>query len=170
MRACAVKKPVSYTHLHPDQARDQYSFDMEEGLLCYENAATVDPYLLTHNVITAAEKAGARIYENTTVEDISQENGKRSLLTSVSHTVKADTVVLAIGLDSCDFLKGVGSKRTCFSVATEQIETLSGWEDGCIIHHVGRPEITYSLTAQGRMIASGLDTGLIDRNLSLIHI
>ena len=150
--------------IHPDQARDQYSFDMEEGLLCYENAATVDPYLLTHNVIIAAEKAGARIYENTTVEDISQEDGKRSLLTSVSHTVKADTVVLAIGLDSCDFLKGVGSKRTCFSVATEQTETLSGWEDGCIIHHVGRPEITYSLTAQGRMIASGLDTGLIDRN------
>ena len=100
--------------IHPDQARDQYSFDMEEGLLCYENAATIDPYLLTHNVITAAEKAGARIYENTTVEDISQENGKRSLLTSVSHTVKADTVVLAIGLDSCDFLKGVGEQTYLF--------------------------------------------------------
>lgn len=150
--------------IHPDRARERYSFDMEEGLLCRGEAATVDPYLLTHNAIMAAEKAGARIYENTTVEDISQENGKRSLLTSVCHTVKADTVVLAIGLDSCDFLKGIGSKRTCFSVVTEAGGDLSGWEDGCIIHHIGRPEITYSVTPQGRILASGLDTGLIDRN------
>ncbi|MCI9272618.1 MAG: FAD-binding oxidoreductase [Clostridiales bacterium] len=147
-----------------EQARDLYSFDLECGLLSRGTAATVDPYLLTHGALAAAEKAGARIYENTVVEDISQEGARRMLATSVRHTVTASTVVVAIGLDCCDFLKGSGSRRTCFAVATRPAESLSGWTDGCVIHHVGRPEITFSVTPQGRILASGLDTGLIDRN------
>lgn len=147
-----------------ERARDLYSFDLECGLLTHGTAATVDPYLLTHGVLAAAERDGARIYENTTVENISQEGIRRILATSVRHTVTASTVVVAIGLDCCDFLKGAGSKRTCFAMSTCPTESLSGWNDGCVIHHVGRPEITFSVTPQGRILASGLDTGLIDRN------
>lgn len=153
-----------------ERARDLYSFDLEQGLLYRGAAATVDPYLLVHGVLAAAEKAGARIYENTSVEDISQQAGRHTLATSVRHTVYADTVVVAIGLDCCDFLKGAGSKRTCFAAATRPAEALSGWTDGCVIHHMGRPDITFSVTHQGRILASGLDTGLIDRNRRMAGI
>lgn len=150
--------------LNRESAGELYSFDVEKALLYKGAAAVVDPFRLTHQVIKEAEKAGARVYENTSVEDISHEAGQRVLATCTHHKVTAEAVVLSIGMDCCDFLKGAGGKRTTFFAATRPVEEFSGWKDQCVIRCTDRPEVTFSVTPQGRILACGLETGLVDRN------
>ena len=150
--------------LRREQEKDAYSFPMAAGILSKSLAAAADPYRLAHAVAAAAQKAGARIYENTTIEHISGEEGPHILRADTRRTVTAGTVVLAIGRETLSFLRGCGSRRTSFSVATAPVGAFSGWPDRCVIHSADHPEVTFSVTPEGRILASGLETGLIDRN------
>jgi glycine/D-amino acid oxidase-like deaminating enzyme len=146
-----------------DKARDHFSFDVVFGILTRNMAATVDPYLLTHRVLTVAEQAGAHVYEHSPVENISHDGGVHILTTGTRHSVCADTVVVAIGHECCDFLKGAGSRRTCFMAATEPVPLMAGWQENCVINHVDKPAVTFSVTPQGRILAAGLEAGLVGR-------
>ncbi len=149
---------LSQTH------QDLFSFDFEGALLVKNGAAVCDPFLLAHGLVRAAQGAGARIYEHSAAECIKQKNGAYQVTTAAGQTVTADTLILAIGAECSKFVPGCGSLRTCFSMATEPIEIFAGWPEKTVVRLCGRPEVTYSVTPDGRILAAGLQTGLIDRS------
>ena len=156
--------------LLPQTHQDFVSFDFEAAMLGKNQAASCDPFQLTHGLILAAQKAGARIYEHTAAECIRRENGAYLVTTGAGQTVTAGTLILAIGAECAKFLPGCGWLRTSFCLATEPAEILAGWPEKTAIRTEGRTSAQYSITPDGRIFATGLQTGLIDREGKLAGI
>lgn len=146
-----------------EKAAQKFSFELEAGMVAKRLGAIVDPYRLTHALLKAAQNAGARVYENTPVNNIQTVDGKTTIDVDTRHTVTTDTVIAAVGIDCINFIKSSGSKRTTFAIATGIDEDLADFGDKFIINDIDHPEITYSVTPGDRIISYGLEAGMIDR-------
>ena len=171
------KEYLEQKHLEPELSfllpqthQDMVSFDFTAAVLGKNTAATCDPFLLAHGLFLAAQKAGARIYEHTTAECIRRENGAYQVTTSAGQSVTAGTLILAVGAECAKFLPGSGWLRTSFSLVTEPVEIFAGWPEHTVIRTVGRPAAQYSVTPDGRIFATGLQTGLVDKEGRLAGI
>ncbi|HIS70123.1 MAG TPA: FAD-binding oxidoreductase [Candidatus Gallacutalibacter stercoravium] len=140
------------------QAREQFSFDLENGVITEDVAVTVDPYRLTHLLVQQAVAAGARVYENSPVEHIADGDGGRRLECATRRNIKAHTVVLATGVDCEGFLKGCGARYTHFAVATAPQDAVPGLPAGVIATRTDHPMVTISRSPDGRILAEGVDS------------
>lgn len=143
--------------------RDEFSFPIAGGILTRHRAARMDPYRFCHMAMQKAVEHGARVYENTSVEKVENDTGSYVLTTSTHRRVHCEKLVIAIGSDVADFIKNSGTRRTSFSVVTKPVSAFSGWEGGCILNSLDRPQMTLLKTPDNRIFASGLSTGLVSR-------
>ena len=145
-------------------AENRLNFNVELGLVGNNFGAVVDPYLFTHMTIESAERVGARIYENTVVKNIFTD-GKRPIIeTATNHKIICDKVIIATGMECCEFLKSCGIRKTAFSIATVPIDNFSEESDRWIINKIDNPEVMYSVTNKNNIIATGLSVGSVDKN------
>lgn len=150
--------------LNGEWTNDKFSFDIASGILAKGLGAVADPYLFTHSVVESAKDAGARVYENTPVNEISTWNSGSVVYTETRHMVNADFVIVAAGINCCDFIKNCGTKRTSFIVSTNTIKNFPGWEDKCIINNIDKGGLTFAVTPDNRILAFGLETGMPQMN------
>lgn len=158
-KECGFDVDFLYTKEH---TRD-YPFEISSAIFSKGMSAVIDPYKFTHAIISQAHSEGARIYEHSPVEKITNEDNEMCLRTSLGKEIKAKRVVIATGTGVGDFIDGM-QKKTTFSIATQPIDELTGWKNRCIIRDDDHPEITYSITPDNRILATGLETGLAEVN------
>lgn len=140
------------------EAMEEYSFPIRLGLLGTSLAAQCDPYRLCHALLSEASQSGVRIYENTGVEEVTQEDGMQVLWTTARRKLSARTVVIASGCAAADFLPRTVSERTFYTIATDSVEDFSGWPQNEVIRHVGDCEWTLRRTDDGRILISGMES------------
>ncbi len=148
--------------LTKDDALDRFPFDIESGIIYNNLAATVDPYMLTHEIIKKCEKIGAGIFENSRIEVIGTDHNIPYVKTNSGMKVNANCIISVIGQNINEILKDVGTKRTSFAVATEPIENFSGWDNTCLINCVDTPKINFAVTKDKRILSYGLDAGMVE--------
>ena len=145
-----------------NEALEKFPFKIESGILFNNLAATVDPYLLTHEIIKKCESLGARIYENSKVEKIGINHDIPYLVTSTGQKIKTESIISTIGENVCNLFNESKTKRTSFAIVTEPLENSSCLDDTCLISCIDRPQINFSSTKDKRIIAYGLDAGIVD--------
>ena len=123
-------------------------------------AAELDAYRFTYGVLLAAQRAGARIHDRTTVtRRINRKNGVE-LRTDRDRRVRARHLVVATGYEteisrSLEF----GKLHSTYALVTEPIAgEFAGWPAGrCLIWDTGNPYLYLRTTSDNRAIIGGYD-------------
>ncbi|HEY4249333.1 MAG TPA: FAD-dependent oxidoreductase [Lacunisphaera sp.] len=122
-------------------------------------AAQVDAYSLTHGLLAAAEKKGARVYDQTTVVRTHRNPRGIELTTQRKTRVRAKWVVVASGYEADQFLpERVTTLHSTYAIASEPVEKFPGWPEGePVIWDTADPYIYLRTTPDRRIIMGGYD-------------
>lgn len=145
-----------------NECLDMFSFEIKRGLLFKNGGITLNPYKLARGIASILTQNNVKIFENTSAENISSLGTFTLIKTSTGRQVKTKKAVFATGINSKDFIKGCGIKKTSYNIVTQPINEINGWNNGEIIHCIDRPTFTCILTKDKRIMASGLDTVVPD--------
>ncbi|MDR1565028.1 MAG: FAD-binding oxidoreductase [Oscillospiraceae bacterium] len=149
--------------INRDIASNVFSFDIAAAILSKNLAADVDPYRLTHALASKAIEKGARIYENTRITQVDNRAGESILSSDTRHTINTQTLILTTGNECGEFIKAPTPSKTGFAAVSQRLDDFAGWPGRCSISMWSKPNITISSTPDSRIFASGLDTGVIDK-------
>jgi glycine/D-amino acid oxidase-like deaminating enzyme len=123
------------------------------------DAAQLDPYRLTYDLLAAARQRGARIHDRTAVTRWKFRAHDVELVTSRGLRVRAHQVVVATGYESQAFLPTrVGELRSTFALVSEPVPEFPGWPaDRCLIWDTDDPYRYLRTTPDNRAIIGGSD-------------
>jgi glycine/D-amino acid oxidase-like deaminating enzyme len=128
------------------------------GALYSEDAAEVDPYLLTHGLLKYVQQKQYTIYDDTTVTSIKHENNRVILETSTGFRVKAKNVIVACGYESQDFLpRRVAELYSTYALVSAPLQQEQLWYQNCMIWETATPYMYMRTTPDRRVLIGGRD-------------
>jgi glycine/D-amino acid oxidase-like deaminating enzyme len=134
-----------------------FSFRRPAALLSRQ-AAELDAYRFTHQLLRRAAQRGLRIFDRTTVAKFDAEKAEVRLQTETGLTVRARHVVFATGYESANYLpERVVKLKSTFAVASEPLERFPGWHHRCLLWETARPYVYLRTTCDERAIIGGAD-------------
>lgn len=124
-------------------------------------AAQLDPYRFTYGALRAAEQAGARIHDRTSVLRHALRRGAIELTTSRGARVRARQLIVATGYEAGKFLpRRYGDLHSTFALISEPVGEggFDGWPaKRAVIWDTGDPYLYLRTTSDGRAIIGGGD-------------
>jgi glycine/D-amino acid oxidase-like deaminating enzyme len=128
-----------------------------EAAIKSEEAAVVDAYQLTHNLLREAENLGARIYDRTELTDIKPQKTGYRLTTNQGYTVNTGKLIFATGYESVNYLKqDVVTLKSTYALATEPMNFRDiGGE--YLLWEMSRPYFYMRPTTDQRLLMGGGD-------------
>ncbi|MBW7476754.1 FAD-binding oxidoreductase [Paenibacillus oenotherae] len=149
--------PVEYWE--PDQIMQHFPF-RKPGAMVTHGDAEINPFQFVHALAGASSKLGLAIHEHTDIiAHDTTDNGVHRLKTGAGAVVEADHVIYAIGYEPEELrghLISAELNRT-YAIATEPQENAATWHERFLIWETARPYLYMRTTADGRIIAGGLD-------------
>jgi glycine/D-amino acid oxidase-like deaminating enzyme len=121
-------------------------------------AAEVDSYRFAHELLAAAVRRGARVFDRTTVLSYTPHRGGVSLQTDRGHRVRAGRVVVAAGYEAEQFLHRRETRlHATYALVTEPLRSFPGWPGRRLIWETARPYLYLRTTPDNRAIIGGGD-------------
>lgn len=152
--------------LEKADAREHFSFEVKAGILGKNLGGELDGFKLCHALASASEDGGARIYENTAVTEMENDDSHIIVTTAYGRTIKAKKVILAIGKQQSGYLSEDIGLKSSFTLVTKPVNGFLGYESRSIVHNLDR-QVSLRSTRDNRLMISGLDCNLFDRNSRL---
>ena len=123
------------------------------------DAAQVDPHRLTHALLQAAVRAGARVFDRTAVVKRTATRTGVTLVTAEGRRLRARKLVIAAGYETEPYLPDKLTRlQSTFSLITEPVDTFKGWPaDRALIWETARPYVYLRTTGDRRIIIGGYD-------------
>jgi glycine/D-amino acid oxidase-like deaminating enzyme len=120
-------------------------------------SAEVDPWRLTHALLSRCRTRDVRVYGRTDARRIASR--KTHLLVQTGRgRVRAGKVVVAAGYESEKFLPWrVAKLHSTYAMVTEPVSAFYGWGKRCLIWESSRPYLYARTTPDGRIMAGGED-------------
>ena len=141
-----------------DQSNNPYDFDLKACICSNQNAATLDPYLFTYQLLDIALKHHCRIYENSAAIKISYEEDKVIVETNYGHIISCKKVIVATGYDIDLFTnKKLDTKYLTFNIVTKPLENINPLLYNVIARDNEDPYHYFRMTHDHRMIIGGED-------------
>jgi glycine/D-amino acid oxidase-like deaminating enzyme len=135
----------------------RYSFTAPAAIRS-AGTAEIDCYRLSHCLLAAAARRGARIYDRTAVTKIDADKSGVSLRIDGNHTLRTARVVCATGYDvSVELRRSPGRLASTWAFVSEPLDDFPGWPDRCLIWETARPYLYLRSTDDGRLLAGGED-------------
>lgn len=128
------------------------------GALLSKDAAEVDAYCFTCQLLQAARRKGLRVFDRTGMTRYRVRPRSAELFTSRGARVRAQKIVIATGYEA---LADLAATRTVlhstYAVISEPIDRLVGWPGQRMIWETARPYLYLRTTPEGRIIIGGCD-------------
>jgi glycine/D-amino acid oxidase-like deaminating enzyme len=144
--------------LTADEVRSRFGLRAPAALWSV-GQAEVDCYRLTHGLLAAAARAGARIYDRTDVVKVRRIAGRLELRTDGRCRVRAHRVIWAGGYEMTE---SIGRRATdltsTWACATEPVGAFEPWQERCLIWETARPYFYLRTTDDGRVLLGGEDS------------
>jgi glycine/D-amino acid oxidase-like deaminating enzyme len=162
--------PVSYWD--PDAIRRHFPFT-KPGAIWSVGDADANPYRLAHALIDYAQSKGVKVYEETEIVGRKHLTNEVHLWTQEGHRIVAKRVVYAAGYEAQSFKRERNAALTStYAIVTTPVDSLAGWPERTLLWETARPYLYFRTTADGRIIAGGLDEATnrpADRARTLPH-
>jgi glycine/D-amino acid oxidase-like deaminating enzyme len=141
-----------------DRAEVRRIVDFSPPLALWSDGnAEVDPWRLTHALLSRCMSRDVRLYGRT---DATRIVGRKTHLFVQTDRgrVRAGKVVVAAGYESEKFLpRPVARLHSTYAMVTEPVSTFDGWGERCLIWESSRPYLYARTTADGRIMVGGED-------------
>ncbi len=149
------------TYVDEEKAKGIFSFDIKGGIYSKNLAGEIDPYRFTHSLIRKSIENGLRVYENTEVVNIKNQNDKVILTTKNGFKVNAKKVIIATGYEARNYFnKKTAILTRSFNIVTKPLTSFEGWYNKCIIRDTEDTYIYIRGTEDNRIIIGGEDEKL----------
>lgn len=153
----------------PEEMSENMPFSKPAALVTYEDAE-VNPYKFVHGVLDLVEEKGAHLFEFVEVNDVITEDDFVSIRTSAGE-FKSTNIVYTSGYETVPVGNRIGSDiNRSFAIVTKPISNFSNWYKQSMIWETKRPYLYIRTTAEGRIIAGGLDENKKQAPQSLAYI
>lgn len=141
-----------------EQAEVKATFGLAApAALFSHDGAEVDPYRLAQHLLQRSLKRGARVHDRTKVISLHEDRRGFTAHTDREFKVRARWVLVAAGYEAETFLgRRLAQLKNSYALATEPVQD-ELWPTGCLIWETARPYLYARTTADGRVIAGGLD-------------
>ncbi|MEG1509690.1 MAG: FAD-dependent oxidoreductase [Clostridia bacterium] len=140
-----------------DKSNNPLPFDIEVGLLAKNGGADCNAYQLTTSLISSAVLLGARVFENTTANDIIYGEDYARIITNYGYEIKAQKVVCATGFDTRIFTnKKLCTKYITYTITTNPIKNFN-WYNNALLKDCVTPYHYIKITNDNRIVIGGGD-------------
>lgn len=140
----------------PNEFSDKMSFTKPGALVTYEDAE-INPYKFVHGILDMVEEQDGHLFEFVEVNDAITEDDFLSIRTSAGE-FKARQIIYTTGYETVPVGKRIGSDiNRSYAIATKPIGDFKKWYKHSMIWETKRPYLYIRTTAEGRIIAGGLD-------------
>jgi glycine/D-amino acid oxidase-like deaminating enzyme len=140
--------------------KKKYGFHAEIGLLS-QQAAEINAYKLTHEILTKNLTRGLRVFDRTDI----------SVLTSGGMKIKGRSLIIACGYESQKYLpKPVEELSSTYAIISEPLDEKEFWYKNSLIWETAQPYLYIRTAPKGRILVGGKDDSFYnpskrDRNL-----
>ncbi|WP_080843742.1 NAD(P)/FAD-dependent oxidoreductase [Cytobacillus gottheilii] len=144
-------------YLSEEDIREQYPFTKPAALRTHGDAE-VNPFSFNRDILAElSKKENVDLFENVEVIETKEMEDNVEILTSKG-IFKAEHIIFATGYNKSLSFPGVAPEiNRSYAIATEPIADLTPWKDREMIWETKRPYLYLRTTADGRIIAGGLD-------------
>jgi len=126
--------------------------------LSNNQSASCDGYRLAHELLSAAVRSGAQVFDRTQVMDFDCSANGVTLTTSRDVKVIAKHVVLATGYEAHSMLKEqVVELHNTYAVVSQPLESVSPWDPSWMLWEVETPYLYLRCTEDNRILVGGED-------------
>jgi glycine/D-amino acid oxidase-like deaminating enzyme len=125
----------------------------------------LDSYLLTHGLLAAARRKGARIHDRTTVTARHPRARSMELRTDTEARITARHLVIATGYETATFplARRYTRLHSTYALISEPVTTFPGWPaDRCLLWETGDPYTYLRTTSDNRVVIGGYDEPFSD--------
>jgi glycine/D-amino acid oxidase-like deaminating enzyme len=113
---------------------------------------------LTHSLLSAAAKRGARVHDRTHVTRRTASRNGITLHTDRGAKIRARHLVVATGYETAPYLSSTDTKMLAtFVIVTEPRDDFPGWPGDRLIWETARPYVYLRRTDDGRAMIGGYD-------------
>jgi glycine/D-amino acid oxidase-like deaminating enzyme len=136
----------------------RFTFKYPAALLSH-TAAQLDPFKLTHALLTQCVEGGVCVYDRTGVSKIDYAPTGIALTTDRGTTIRAKKIIFAAGYESQEYLKEkVVTFNSSYAFVSEPMDAFPGWgEEQCLMWESARPYMYLRTTEDGRILMGGED-------------
>jgi glycine/D-amino acid oxidase-like deaminating enzyme len=153
-----VRHGFDVTWLEGPALADYCGFRRPAAILS-QGDAEIDAYRLTHALLQAAIRMGARVYDRTTATRVVANEDGVLFETDRGPRVRARYCVCAAGYQAAEYLgRRAGALHSTWAFASEPLQRdIAGWPERCLVWETSRPYVYLRRTADGRVIMGGED-------------
>jgi glycine/D-amino acid oxidase-like deaminating enzyme len=142
--------------LEPEDFRKHFPFERPGGIRS-RDAAQVDPYRLTYQLLTLGVAKGLRVHDRTTVTDYDFPGSEVVLQTDRGAKVRAHHAVFATGYEAPEILsRKIVNLCNTFALVSEPLPA-PVWHDECLIWERADPYLYMRTTSDHRILLGGED-------------
>ena len=126
--------------------------------LSNNQSASCDAYKLAHELLSAAVRNGAEVFDRTQVTEFDCSADRVTLATSRDRKVEAKHVVLATGYEAATMLKvKVVELHNTYAVVSQPLKSVAPWNSDWMLWEVGTPYLYLRCTEDNRILVGGED-------------
>ncbi|WP_238357676.1 NAD(P)/FAD-dependent oxidoreductase [Cohnella zeiphila] len=137
-----------------------FPFRKEGGIVTHGDAE-INPFRFVTSLAEAAVAAGLRIYEHTPLVSVSGKKGSY-VVRAGQGEIRAGRIVYAVGYTP----EAAGGRwlraklHRSYAIVTKPLPSLASWHQRFMLWETARPYLYARTTADGRIIAGGLDENI----------
>jgi len=136
------------------------------GAIRSSNAAEVDPYRLTHRLLSRAAAAGARIFDRTELKRYLPEKRQIRAYTAKGLQVRARRIFFATGYETQEFLpREIVQISSTYAFVSEPVSDMNWWKDRTLLWETGKAYLYARTADETRILVGGADDDMQDAAL-----
>jgi glycine/D-amino acid oxidase-like deaminating enzyme len=151
--------------LNQDDLQSTCNFSAPNAILS-DQAAAMDAYLFTHNLLQYSIKKGLQVFDRTGISDIAYKQRSVIAQTVEGYKIHAKRIVNASGYEITEFInKKIVSLHSTYAFASEHMHASEfNWKEKYLLWNTADPYLYMRITNDGRTIVGGRDEDYYNPN------
>ena len=149
--------------LESEQIQKQFGLENTYGGILSQQGASVDAFILAHELLEYNAKKGLKIYDRTEMKLVNYHKGFNEVVTNEKLKIKAKKIIYCIGYESKSLIKEDFVKlKSTFAIVSERDETKLKHLHKTLFWNTAEPYIYMRTTDDGRLLLGGGDEDFRD--------
>ena len=155
--------PVKW--LTAEEILKKYHIENTYGGILSEQGASVDAFMLAHDILNYNHRKGLQIFDKTEIMDTVYGSSSVKVTTEFGNTITAKKIIYCNGFESTQIIKDHFVKLlSTFAVVGESTEEKHGALDDLVVWNSADPYLYLRTTDDNRILIGGGDVDFVDAN------
>lgn len=144
--------------LDADEVQEQFGLEKTFGGILSNQGASVDAFILAHELLAFNVKKGLQIFDKTEMKSVKYHPDFNEVFTTEGFKIKTKKIIYCIGYESKDLIKeDFVQLKSTFAVVSEREKSLPGKLDKMLFWNTDEPYLYMRTTDDGRLLIGGGD-------------